>query len=159
MARDGKLAISQRSARAFLEALGEKDRFELISFNVAAETLFNGLSEVSPEALERAGRCAQAAGLTTVEPDDAELLALAPLLGPVLHVDFEDNEHTRRLTGEGRAPDPGLSDAEIARRLGEYDGAHGFDPVPSLRALDVPALWLLGERDRSIPVPEICCRS
>ena len=58
------------------------------------------------------------------------------------------------LTGEGRAPDPSLSDAEIARRLRDYDGARGFDPVPSLRALDVPALWLLGELDRSIPVPE-----
>lgn len=55
MANDGKLVLSQRSVRAFLDALGKRDRFELISFNIAAETLFGGLSNVETDALTRAG--------------------------------------------------------------------------------------------------------
>lgn len=58
------------------------------------------------------------------------------------------------LTGVDRGTPSGLSEAEVARRLAEYDGPRGFDPVPALESLDIPALWLLGARDRSIPVPE-----
>jgi Ca-activated chloride channel family protein len=55
MADDGKLVLSQRSSRAFLDSLGERDRFEMISFNVTAETLFNKLTGAAPESLDRAG--------------------------------------------------------------------------------------------------------
>ena len=40
MANDRKLVVSQDSVRAFIQALGGNDRFELMSFNVTAETLF-----------------------------------------------------------------------------------------------------------------------
>lgn len=33
-----------------------------------------------------------------------------------------------------------------------FKGAPGYDPVPILQALRVPALWLLGNDDRSIPI-------
>jgi pimeloyl-ACP methyl ester carboxylesterase len=39
------------------------------------------------------------------------------------------------------------------RRLGTFTGPHGFDPRPVLASLDVPGLWLLGDDDRSIPIP------
>jgi len=57
------------------------------------------------------------------------------------------------LTGE-QGGSTERTDPEIARLLATYDGPRGFDPRPVLRDLDVPGLWLLGERDRSIPVPE-----
>jgi Ca-activated chloride channel family protein len=50
MARDGKLSLSRRSAGAFVEELGEGDRFDLMSFNVAPETLFQSLRPASAEA-------------------------------------------------------------------------------------------------------------
>ena len=34
----------------------------------------------------------------------------------------------------------------------DYDGPHGFDPLPSLEAIDIPGLWLFGSQDQSIPV-------
>ena len=47
-----------------------------------------------------------------------------------------------------------LSDAELSGRLLEYDGPAGFDPLPSLESVEIPSLWVLGEQDRSIPIPE-----
>ncbi len=43
MDRDGKLALSRSSVDAFIEELGEKDRFEVLSFNVTAQALFSTL--------------------------------------------------------------------------------------------------------------------
>lgn len=43
MARDGKLSLSRRSVGAFVNELGDDDRFDLMSFNVAPETLFRSL--------------------------------------------------------------------------------------------------------------------
>jgi fermentation-respiration switch protein FrsA (DUF1100 family) len=33
-----------------------------------------------------------------------------------------------------------------------FTGPHGYDPLEVLRILRAPSLWVLGERDRSIPV-------
>jgi pimeloyl-ACP methyl ester carboxylesterase len=43
--------------------------------------------------------------------------------------------------------------AEALEQLQTYTGPRGFDPVPTLQALNVPGLWLLGAEDRSIPTP------
>jgi alpha-beta hydrolase superfamily lysophospholipase len=56
-----------------------------------------------------------------------------------------------QLTGDGiRAPrerDPLAIRAQVAA----YAGSTGFDPAPALMALRVPTLWLLGDRDESVP--------
>ena len=39
-------------------------------------------------------------------------------------------------------------------KLPAFSGNRGFDPRPLLATLDVPGLWLLGAKDRSIPTPE-----
>jgi len=46
-----------------------------------------------------------------------------------------------------------LSKEEISRRL-ESVRSSGFDPLPYLRQLNVPSLWMLGTADDRIPVPE-----
>ena len=38
------------------------------------------------------------------------------------------------------------------RAMREYHGPAGYDPVPVLRQVNTPTLWLLGLDDRSIPV-------
>lgn len=43
--------------------------------------------------------------------------------------------------------------AEVHALLPAFKGPGGFDPVPTLRAIDTPTLWLLGLDDRSIPIP------
>ena len=45
----------------------------------------------------------------------------------------------------------GLTDEQIADSLENFDGTHGFDPVPYLEALDIPALWVYGGQDKSNP--------
>ncbi len=39
----------------------------------------------------------------------------------------------------------------IAEELASFEGVHGYDPVPTLESLDVPALWIYGARDLSNP--------
>ncbi len=41
---------------------------------------------------------------------------------------------------------------EANARMPQFHGPSGYDPVPVLRELDTPALWLVGLDDRSIPV-------
>ena len=43
MANDGKLGLSRGSLDAFVNALGEGDRFDVLTFNVAANPLFREL--------------------------------------------------------------------------------------------------------------------
>jgi hypothetical protein len=57
-----------------------------------------------------------------------------------------------RLAGEDPGSERGLSDEEIDRRLGGFNGPHGYDPITALRSMSAPSLWILGERDRSIPL-------
>src|SRR5262249_8705586 len=42
--------------------------------------------------------------------------------------------------------------AEVYQLLPAFNGPAGFDPLPTLRTLDTPTLWLLGLDDRSMPV-------
>ena len=46
-----------------------------------------------------------------------------------------------------------LSREEISRRLSEA-GPSGYDPVPDLRRMTIPSLWLFGSADDKTPVPE-----
>ncbi|MCP4663804.1 MAG: VWA domain-containing protein [bacterium] len=54
MGEDGKLSLSRNSVGAFIGALGEADRFEVVSFNVTAETLFRRLREADSGARDEA---------------------------------------------------------------------------------------------------------
>jgi dienelactone hydrolase len=56
------------------------------------------------------------------------------------------------LAGADPGSEAGLSESEIERRFAAFSGPHGYDPVPTIRQLKVPSLWIVGERDRSIPV-------
>ena len=70
--------------------------------------------------------------------------------GPTVTVG-EENTYSA-LTGD-RSIDTGLTQEEMSAKLRER-GAYGFDPMPFLEQMDMPALWLLGEADESIPIPE-----
>jgi Ca-activated chloride channel homolog len=71
MANDGKLGLSRQSLASFVGALGSDDRFEIITFNVAANTLFNRLSPVNDETAKTAQsfvEAQQARGGTVLRP-------------------------------------------------------------------------------------------
>ena len=46
----------------------------------------------------------------------------------------------------------GISLEQASNMARDYAGPHGFDPLPSLEAIDIPGLWMFGSQDRSIPV-------
>lgn len=50
----GKLALSQKAASAFIDSLGEEDRFEVIAFNNSPKLLFNQLTETNDSAKNEA---------------------------------------------------------------------------------------------------------
>jgi len=54
MAHDGKLRLSRNSIGAFIDALGEDDRFEVITFNISPQTMFNSLQQVDQQSKEQA---------------------------------------------------------------------------------------------------------
>ena len=65
--------------------------------------------------------------------------------GPVCSVGLE-NYYSSLADGTSRPLD------EVYALLPSFNGFHGYDPVPVLESVDSPALWLLGDEDRSIPV-------
>lgn len=76
--------------------------------------------------------------------------------GPAVSVG-EENYYSE-LSGEREGGSREGSDAELTAQLAAFGGPHGFDPVPVLEELRVPGLWILGDGDRSIPIPETVAR-
>jgi dienelactone hydrolase len=74
--------------------------------------------------------------------------------GPAVTAD--ENDLYQDLAGEGERPPNALSeeaiDAQVLKR-----GPGGFDPIPSIRKLKIPALWLYGGKDTFIP-PRLSAR-
>jgi len=71
MSNDGKLRISRNSLDAFIQQLGQDDRFEVITFNVQSQTLFDKLEAVRDETKDRAVRfleSQEARGGTVLHP-------------------------------------------------------------------------------------------
>jgi pimeloyl-ACP methyl ester carboxylesterase len=67
--------------------------------------------------------------------------------GPTVTADEVDT--WQNLTGRGDTPATSTDaaiEAEVVRR-----GPGGVDPVPWIRALRIPALWVFGGLDRSVP--------
>jgi Ca-activated chloride channel family protein len=54
MANDGKLRLSRNSVFAFMDSLSAEDRFEVITFNVSANTLFNELQQITDDGKQAA---------------------------------------------------------------------------------------------------------
>jgi Ca-activated chloride channel family protein len=71
MAHDGKLSMSRGSIERFLQALGEGDSCELITFNISPRTLFGSLKPVTAQTRKQAVEFLQgqgAAGGTVLGP-------------------------------------------------------------------------------------------
>ena len=77
---------------------------------------------------------------------------LVIISGPAVSVGEEIyySSLTREREGDSRVG----ADPELSSKLGAFPGPHGFDPVPVLAQVEVPGLWILGDGDRSIPIPE-----
>lgn len=55
------------------------------------------------------------------------------------------------LSGDGSRPAQVTDRRELEARVLAYAGPRGYDPAPLLAKTAVPTLWLLGDRDLSVP--------
>jgi dienelactone hydrolase len=79
---------------------------------------------------------------------------LALFSGPAVTAD--ENDIYQDLAGEGEPPPAPLSEEAIDAEVLKH-GPGGFDPIPSIRKLKIPALWLYGGKDTFIP-PRLSAR-
>lgn len=82
----------------------------------------------------------------------SDVAFLVILSGPAVTVG-EEMEYSR-LAGADPGSIQGLSDAEIDRRMRDFQGPHGYDPRPILQKLETPSIWIEGEQDRSVPMAQ-----
>jgi pimeloyl-ACP methyl ester carboxylesterase len=64
-----------------------------------------------------------------------------------------ETDYWGSLAGESESPPSGTRAEMLAEVL--KAGPSGFDPLPSLRKLAIPALWMFGGDDRNVPT-ELC---
>lgn len=89
------------------------------------------------------------APLAASKSSDVAFMALYS--GPVCTVGQEI--YYSRTTGDAPGGTVDSSSLEqVSDMARDYEGPHGFDPSPSLEAIDIPGLWMFGSQDRSIPV-------
>jgi len=60
-------------------------------------------------------------------------------------------EFYSRLTGDGVSTPEIADPVDVRAQVAAFTGPPGWDPAPTLRALRVPTLWLLGDLDQSVP--------
>ena len=121
--------------------------FPILASDIAAVVRFlRTRQEIDPKKIGLVGN-SQAGWILPLaarELGDVSFLVLHS--GPVCSVGEEMfysdmvERNTTRTIGEANA------------RMPQFRGPSGYDPVPVLRELNTPALWLLGLDDRSIPV-------
>ncbi|MBM3293511.1 MAG: hypothetical protein FJY82_03195 [Candidatus Aminicenantes bacterium] len=81
--------------------------------------------------------------------DNPEVRFLVVLSGPAVSVGFMT--HYGLLAG---AAEKDVGEEELGKRRSPFIIIHGYDPLETLRGLRTPTLWILGERDRTVPLIE-----
>jgi dienelactone hydrolase len=113
----------------------------------AAVHFLAGQPEIDPARVGLAGHSQAGWIMPLAASRDAGVRFLVIFSGPA--VTAEENDLYQNLTGEGDVPQQ-LSDEEIDAQV-LAAGPGGVDPIPWIRKLQVPALWLYGGRDEHIP--------
>jgi len=128
--------------------VGTKDSpwvFPQLASDVAAGVRFlRTRPEIDPRRIGLFGS-SQAGWILPLAARDADVAFVVLWSGPVCSVGQEMFysgivENTGRPVADGNAAMP------------QFNGPAGFDPLPVLRSLNTPSLWLLGLDDHSIPV-------
>jgi uncharacterized protein len=123
-------------------------------FNLATADVVGAVAAVRSRPEIASGRigligASQAGWIVPRAAVDSGHVAFVVLAAPGI-VTFGQEHAYEQLTGGYGSDKPFPSDAAIAETL-RKKGPSGFDVVPYLRRMNVPALWLLGGRDQEIP--------
>jgi dienelactone hydrolase len=113
----------------------------------AAVHFLAGQPEIDPSRLGLAGHSQAGWIMPLAASRHPAVRFLVVFSGPAVTAD--ENDLYQDLTGEGESPQQ-LSDEEIDARV-LAAGPGGVDPIPWIRRLQIPAVWLYGGRDEHIP--------
>lgn len=135
-------------------SVGTENSIEML--NVLADDALAGVAvlkkraDIDPKRIGLGGG-SQAGWITPLAASKSRDVAFVIITsGPAVSVG-EEIAYSR-LAGEDPGSIQGLSDAEIDRRMAQFTGPHGYDPVPVLEKLETPSIWIEGEADRSVPM-------
>ena len=120
--------------------------FTDLASDVAAGVEFlRNQPEIDPQRIGLVG-VSQAGWIIPLAAERANPAFMILLVAPTVSVGIE-TFYSRIVEHGSAAVEEGYT------QLPSFTGFHGFDPKPTLEALSVPGLWLLGAEDRSIPTP------
>ena len=113
----------------------------------AAARFLAGQPEVDPARVGLAGHSQAGWIMPLAASRERAIHFLVVFSGPAVTAD--ENDLYQDLTGQGERPQQ-LSDQEIDAQV-LARGPGGVDPIPWIRKLHIPVLWLYGGRDEHIP--------
>lgn len=137
------------SGGTYQEFASESNLTLLAEDALAGVNYLKGLGEIDTRHIGLIGN-SQAGWIIPIAAASSDVRFFVILSGPVVSVGIEDRYS--RYTNNGDSPSPYSSD-ELSALLAKVPPS-GFDPLPLLANLQQPGLWLWGDQDKSIPVPE-----
>jgi pimeloyl-ACP methyl ester carboxylesterase len=127
---------------------GDTGHFNLLTADVVgAISVLRARTDIDPNRVGLAG-ASQAGWIAPRAANQAHAAFVALASAPAVPERVANLYEQLSAGAEGR-----LSQTEISRRLREADDK-GFDPLPDLRRMTMPSLWLFGGADVRTPVPE-----
>ncbi len=135
---------------------GDHQHFNLLAADaVGAVNALRAVPDVDPKRVGLVG-ASQAAWVAAVAGARSGSIAFTAIADGPTVTNGEELLYSL-LTGEEGGGGGVLSDKAIEYRLRQA-GPTGFNPLPFLRQMKVPSLWLYGLRDRSIPAQDCIAR-
>jgi alpha-beta hydrolase superfamily lysophospholipase len=128
---------------------GDYGHFNLLTADViGAIEAVRSTDEIDPDRVGLIG-ASQAGWIAPRAAADSHHVAFMALAAPGI-LPYEEVKAYAELTGGDGSPDPFPSDARITETL---SGAshEGMESRPFLQRMGIPALWLIGGRDREVP--------
>jgi len=137
-----------RSGGTFPGEQATESAIDVLARDAAAAARFLAARpEVDPARVGLAGHSQAGWIMPLAATREPAIRFLVTFSGPAVTAD--ENDLYQTLAGEGVRPQR-LSDAAIDAQVLQR-GRGGVDPMPSIAALDVPALWVYGALDRHVP--------
>lgn len=127
---------------------GDNGQYNLLSADAAgAVTALASRAELQKDEFGFIG--ASQAGWVAAKAATMTKVAFIALASATPMTERQANLYERLSRGE----EGKLTSDEISRRIASA-GRSGFDPLPFLRVITAPSLWMIGTADDRIPVPE-----
>jgi alpha-beta hydrolase superfamily lysophospholipase len=128
---------------------GDSGDFELLTADaVGAVQAARSFAGIDPAQVGFTG-ASQAGWIAPQAAVDSRHVAFIALASPGV-LRYSIVHEYERFAGGEESEKPRPSEEEIAKKIATIE-PEGYDPLPALRKLKVPALWLFGGADRNIP--------